>query len=136
MSHYSTIKTRLVEQDYLVRALEDLGYKGKMKVHKRPVRLRGFLGDPRRQKAEIVIPRKHVGRSSNDVGFRRTAQGTYDVMISAYDRGKYSTKWLGRLTQRYAYHAAVDKLRDQGFDIVEETEDRKGQLNVTLRRAV
>ncbi len=136
MSHYSTIKTRLVEQDYLVRALEDVGYKGKVKVYEEPVRLRGYLGDPRRQKAEIVIRRGHVGRASNDIGFRRTAAGTYDAMISGYDRAKHSAKWLGHLTQRYAYYAAVDKLRDQGFEIVEETEDRKGQLNVTLRRAV
>lgn len=136
MSHYTTIKTRLVEQDYLVRALEDMGYKGKVEIHDKPVRLRGYLGDWRRQKAEIVIPRKHVGRASNDLGFKRTAAGTYDAMISGFDRARHNNKWLGRLTQRYAYHAAVDKLRDQGFEIVEETENRRGQLNVTLRRAV
>ncbi len=136
MSHYSTIKTRLVEQAYLLRALEDLGYKGKVKVYDKPIRLRGFLGEPRRQKAEIVIKRKFVGLASNDLGFRRTEEGTYDAMISAYDQKKYSRKWLGRLAQRYAYHAAVDTLRDQGFEIVDETQGQKGQLNVTLRRAV
>lgn len=134
MSHYSTIKTRLVDRDYLVRALEDLGYKGKVEVHDEPVRLRGYLGDLRRQSAEVVIRRKHVGRASNDIGFHLNADGTYDAMISAYDRSKHSAKWLGRLTQRYAYHAAVAKLRDQGFEIVEESQDRAGRLNVTLRR--
>ncbi len=136
MSHYATIKTRLVDQDYLVRALEDIGYKGQVEVHEEPIQLRGYRGDRRRQKAEIVIQRKHVGRSSNDIGFHRTAAGHYNAMISGYDRSRHNKKWLGQLTQRYAYHAAVDKLRDQGFEIVEEAEDKRGQLNVTLRRAV
>lgn len=134
MSHFSTIKTRLVERDYLLRALDDMGFKGKVEVHEEPVPLHGFLGDRRRQKAEIVIPRKHVGRASNDVGFHRNPSGFYDAMISGFDQARFSSKWLGRLTQRYAYHAAVDKLREQGFEIVEETEEKSGQLNVTLRR--
>jgi hypothetical protein len=134
MSHYSTIKTTIVRRDYLVRALEDMGFQGKVQVHDKAVRLRGYLGDWRRQKAEVVIPRKYVGRASNDLGFRQNEQGTYDAIISDYDRRKYSSKWLGRLTQRYAYHAAVETLRQQGFEVVEETRQSGGEIQISLRR--
>jgi hypothetical protein len=134
MSHYSTIRTRLVNREFLVRALADLGFSGKVQVHDQPVQLHGYRGDRRRQRAEVVIPRKYVGRASNDIGFRRNKDDTFDAIISDYDKRKYSKQWLGRLAQRYAYHSAVHTLREQGFAVVDESEESNGQLCITLRR--
>ena len=39
-----------------------------------------------------------------------------------------------KLTQRYAYHAAVDKLQEQGFTIAREESAQDGQVHLTLRR--
>jgi hypothetical protein len=134
MSHYSTIRTKLVNRDFLVRALGDLGFAGKVQVYDEPVRLHGYRGDQRRQRAEVVIPRRYVGRASNDIGFRRNDEGTFDAIISDYDKRKYSQEWLGKLTQRYAYHAAIHTLHEQGFAVVEESKETNGQLCITLRR--
>jgi hypothetical protein len=39
---------------------------------------------------------------SNDLGFKRRADGVFDAIISDYDRCRFSSDWLGRLTQRSA----------------------------------
>ena len=80
--------------------------------------------------------RKFVGAASNDIGFKRQEDGTFEAIISAFDRRKYSQEWLGRLTQRYAYHATRAKLEEQGFAIVSEEKNPAGQIHLVLRRAV
>src|SRR5581483_12511644 len=45
--------------------------------HDKPVHLYGYLGDARPETAEIVLRRFHIGRGSNDVGFKLGADGTY-----------------------------------------------------------
>ena len=135
MSHYSTIRTVLVDRDKLVQSLADLGFAGKVKVHGEAQRLQGYRGDLRNQTAEVIIPRRYVGRSSNDIGFKAGADGVYSAIISNFDRRKYSDKWLGRLTQRYAYHLAVDQLRQQGFELIEEKQQRDQQIHLVLRRS-
>jgi hypothetical protein len=133
MSHFTTIKTRLHDAQALVQALTDLGLKN-VEVHETAQHLFGFLGDKRQQTAEIIIRRKHVGRMSNDLGFKRAADGTFTAIISGFDRSKYDARWMQRLTQRYGYHVACRKLTDQGFDLVKEETQADGRIHLVLRR--
>jgi len=132
MSHFTSIVTVIVDTDGLVKSLADLGY-NKVEVHEEAQHLRGFMGDKRKQTAEVVIRKKHVGRMSNDIGFKRRENNTYEAIISAYDRGRHNNKWLKKLTQRYAYHVACDKLAEQGFDMVSEKQ-ADGEIRMVLRR--
>ncbi len=53
-------------------------------------------------KAEIIIRRKNVGGSSNDIGFVRDAKtGNFSAIISDYDLHKYNKKWLESLSKDY-----------------------------------
>jgi hypothetical protein len=133
MSHFTTLKTRLTETGALIKALADVGFKH-VEVHEQAQHLYGYLGDRRPQTAEVIVRKKYVGRASNDIGFKRRDDGTFDAIISGYDRGKYSQEWLERLTQRYAYHVARAKLEEQGFALVTEEKDRDGRIHLVLRR--
>jgi hypothetical protein len=135
MSHFTTLKTQITDAKALQAALADLGFK-EVEVHETAQHLHGFLGDVRAQTAEVVIRRKHIGWLSNDIGFKRNANGTFDAVISEYDRGWYSHDWLQKLTQRYAYHAARAKLQEQGFDLVTEETQKDGRIHLVLRRMV
>src|SRR6266576_3649780 len=108
MSHFTTIKTKITEAKALLTALADLGFK-EVEFHETPQHLYGYRGDKRAQSAEVIIRRKFVGGASNDIGFKRQADGTFEAIISEFDRRKYSQEWLNRLTQRYAYHATRAK---------------------------
>lgn len=133
MSHFTKLRTRIVDIDALLKALFEMGFKT-VEVHETAEHLYGYQGDKRKQTAEVIIRRKHVGRASNDIGFKRREDGAFDAIISDYDRSKYSQDWLNRLTQRYAYHAARAKLEEQGFVLVTEEAEEGERIHLVLRR--
>ncbi len=132
MSHFSNIRTRIVDRDALVSALEDLGYSPT--VYDVPVPLEGYRGDARDQRAHVVVPRRQVGRLSNDLGFERDDDGTFRAWISDYDSRKHNAKWMNQLTQKYAYRATVSSLERQRFDVVEQQQAKDGTVRLVVRR--
>ena len=135
MSHFTALQTRVIDVDALVMALADVGF-ATVEVHPDSQHLYGYQGDLRPQTAEVIIRREFVGRYSNDIGFKRRPDGAFDAMISEYDRATYSQEWLGRLTQRYAYHTTKAKLAEQGFYLISEEVQRGDEIHLLLRRMV
>jgi hypothetical protein len=133
VSHFTRLKTRITDRAALIKALADVGYK-LVEAHDTPQHLYGYQGDKRAQAAEVIVRRRHIGSLSNDLGFRRTDDGSFEAIISRYDRRKHSQSWLDRLTQRYAYHVARAKLQEQGFDLVSEETVKDGRIHLVLRR--
>jgi hypothetical protein len=133
MSHFTTIKTRLGDVSALVVALNDIGFK-EVELHETAQHLFGYQGDQRQQTAEVIVRRRYLGRASNDLGFKRSEDGTFTAIISEYDRSTYDHKWIQKLMQRYAYRASFQKLKEQGFDLVKEENSVDGQIHLLLRR--
>ncbi len=123
MSHFSRLKTQIIEKEYLLQALSDLGYQyeeGEMSV-------RGFNGN--HAKVEVVIHRP----LSYDIGFRR-AGDSYEIVADWFGvLGLKQKDFANQVMQRYAYHATRAKLEEQGFTLVQE-ETEKGQVRMVLRR--
>lgn len=122
MSHYSKIKTKIMEREALLKALADMGYKT-VEVHDSAQNLFGYQGDMRPEKANIIVRRKYVGRASNDIGFRLMDDGSYEAIVSEYDQQQLGSDWVGKLSQKYAEHAVLSKLEAQGFSIAERQVD-------------
>jgi hypothetical protein len=133
MSHFTTLKTQITDVKALQAALADLGFPT-VESHETAQPLYGYQGDARPQTAEVIVRRQYLGWLSNDLGFTRNSGGTFDAIISEYDRVKYSQEWLDRLTQRYAYHATRAKLEEQGFTLASEEQTKDGQIHLVLRR--
>jgi hypothetical protein len=87
----------------LLAALADLGY---AEVEEgEALALYGYEGRRREETAELVVRRRHLGRASNDLGFRRTAEGFVPV-ISEYDqRALLGGRFLVRLRTAYGERA-------------------------------
>jgi hypothetical protein len=141
MSEYVEIDTHLTDASLLVAALEDLGFpRDVIEIHATAVPLEGYRGDEREQRAEIVIRRLAVGRSSNDLGFARQSDGTFRAIISEYDQRTagslgfaYDRAFLGRLTQRYGLRKIVPHYQAQGYRVsVQQLAD--GTLHVQAER--
>ena len=133
MSHYTAIDTQIVSAEHLVQALEDMGF-CEVEVHEQPQPLRGWLGDARKQKANVIIRKKHLDMASNDLGFVQTRAGTFQACVSDFDRGRFGNPWLQKLTQRYAYHVTQSMLADQAFHVTNEQETDDGTIHLSLRR--
>lgn len=73
--------------EVLLAALAALGWaEGKVEVHAEPQHMYGYTGDKRPEKANVIIRRNNTGiSSSNDVGFLKLADGSYQPIVSDYD---------------------------------------------------
>jgi hypothetical protein len=124
MSHFTRIRTRMVERAYLLAALRDLGYvpeEGELEA-------RGHGGN--RTRVEVRVRT----RSHYDIGFRR-AEGGYEVVADWWGIKDVKQKeFLPQLQQRYAYHAARARLEEQGFALVAEEKQADGRIRLVLRR--
>ena len=135
MSHFTCIQTQIKNQDALLKALVDVGFK-EVEVHETAQHLYGYQGDLRSQTAEVIIRRQYIGSASNDIGFKRQKDGQFEAIISEYDRHKYSQEWLNSLSQRYGYHMLMETAPEQGFTIEEEETLADGTIRVVVARWV
>jgi hypothetical protein len=125
MSAYLTLLTPMTDQDCLLAALTELGFdSSKVEVHATPVNLFGYTGDQRKQQANIVIRRHHIGMGSNDVGFLASATG-YQAFVSGFDHPRFGTGWLTQLNTRYQTHSAAKQERLAAEDRRRMEEERQ-----------
>lgn len=116
MSHFSTIKTQLVSQEHLIQALHDMGVQNLKVDKKETIRFRGH------------------GLLNTEIRFSRNAQGRFEVRISDEQHRTFDTLWFQNLMQRYAYHVAIDMIRQQDFELVNESTSEDNTIHLTLRR--
>jgi len=115
MSRYCDVQTEFTDLNALLAALAELGFtEDQVEVHEAAEHLVGYQGDTRKEMAHVIIRRRHIGRASNDVGFFRKDDGTYAAIISDYDRGRFSERWVGQLKGEYAYHSVRQQMTRRG----------------------
>jgi hypothetical protein len=109
----------MVEHQFLLDGLRDLGYSiegGNVETDGQTVRIRTGIG-----RANMVF------RKSSD-----TYTLTMDTLFGL--PGPANKKFLQQLSQRYAYHAAVSKLQEQGFDLISEEIAEGERIHLVMRR--
>lgn len=127
MSHFTTIKTKIVEKEYLKQALSELGYA----YQEGNVQIRGYQGN--QTSVAIKIPTKNSGY---DIGFRHS-NNSYEIVADWWGiRDIKQDQFLQQVSQRYAYHAAKAKLAEQGFSLVSEEAQEGERIHLVLRRTV
>jgi hypothetical protein len=104
---YCSIETEFRNPEALILALMETGLwtREQVEMHEKAEHLFGYHGDLRPEKANIIIRRKNVGSSSNDIGFQRQEDGTFTAIISEFDKSKYNKSWTDKLKANYAYQA-------------------------------
>ena len=122
MSHFTSIKTKMVEAEYVTQALADMGYRFEVGG----TTIKGFGG---REQVDIKVFTRGY-----DIGLRRTPGGFTIVADWWGVRGVDRKQFEQQLTQRYAYHAAVARLEAQGFTLVQEETQAEQRIHLVLRR--
>lgn len=142
MSHFVDLETQITDTKALVRALERLGFKGKIEIYEKTVPIYGYMGDERPEKAHVVIRKQHVGPSSNDIGFEKRPDGKFVAHISEFDMGTgdyshrkapYGETWQKKLYQLYGVEKSKIEFENKGWDYVEDTDEKeRPRLRVRL----
>ncbi len=123
MSHFTRVRTQIVELAYLKQALDDLAYR----YEEGQLKIRGFAG--RRTPVDLKIHTKGY-----PIGFQK-AGDAYELVADWWGvRGVNQKTFLQEITRRYAYHAAREKLEAQGFALVSEEVQEDEQIHLVLRR--
>ena len=126
MSHFTRMKTKLAKKDYIVQALRDLGYEPR----EGKVRIRGYGGQE--TEVDVMIP---TGNPGYDLGFRKEGN-TYEMVADWYGIHNIDQDaFLNKVQQRYAYQAVMERMKEQGFEVVEE-QDEDNTIHLTVRRVV
>ncbi|MBL8859594.1 MAG: hypothetical protein JNL28_13890 [Planctomycetes bacterium] len=86
------------EQD-LARALGEMGLKN-VEVHPQAQALCDWIGRPTDVLANVIVRRKDLGASSDDMGFVRAEDGTFDLIVSEIHLFRFDKKWLTDLAAR------------------------------------
>ena len=131
MSHFTRIKTKIVDQACLLKALADLGYHT-VEVGS-GLNLFGYHGDMRPDTAEVVVRRKYLTSASNDIGFKLLEDGTYEAIVSEYDTHALRG-WLDNVTQRYAYNVVKQQAEWQGYQVIGEETQVDGTIQLVFQR--
>jgi len=96
-------------------------------------KLRGYLGDLRKQQAHIIIPRNQVGMGSNDVGFENV-NGKFQLHISEYDKlnNIFDYKKLHKIYNTNLVCRAIKKNAKYHLKSKRRRKDGRMELNVEL----
>lgn len=131
MSEYCVVQLTLNDADCIVKALQELGYPAE--VHDSPQNLEGWHGDKRKQKANIIVKRQHIGSAANDVGFLRKDDGTYELIISHYDKSSsHGKKFTQDLLQLHGKYKTLSQAAQMGYMVRSQSVDDKGQLKIRI----
>lgn len=117
MSAYKRIKCTIQDKDTLIKALAVMGLTAQ--IHDAPQALRGYSGDLRQNKAEIIVLKEDLNTvftgASNDLGFTfNNAAQSYDIICSEYD---LAHNLPARVKQAYAKVVIEEALENQYFSV-------------------
>lgn len=131
MSKYSENTTQFKDLKCLLAALVDMGFpleEIEVNTVAKPLHdwhnnKTHYLNGKDDDTAEIIIHRQFVNRrlssgASNDIGFKKNANGTYSAIISEYDSHFANAAWLGKLKTNYAQHGLINQMQKKGFKYV------------------
>ena len=132
VSAYVSVETEFRDGACLAATLRELGYE--VEEHAEGAHLEGYHGDVRPERAHVIVRRQHVGPSANDVGWERTASGSYRAHVSQYDRSAtFTAAKQAELKRRYSRNLVVKTAAAKGYAIASEKTEG-GAIKLVLKR--
>ena len=126
MSHFSTIKTKIKEKPYLIKALQLLQYDVQENVE---------LVNPIDHQHEKVKVDVSIG---NDIGFRLNKDGVYELVadIQTWKDPVPPRRFVEKVTQQYARMIVHNTVKEEGFQVEDEWEMTDNSIEITVSRWV
>ena len=124
MSHFTCVKTKIKKKDFLIKALNTLGYEVQENV---------LLDNPddhdhKQWNVEVAV--------TNDVGFKISQDGTLELVaeLDAWKEPFPVERFLQKVTQTYAKHIVVETAQDKGFEVVTEQKDVDNTIELVVEK--
>lgn len=123
MSHFTRVKTKIVDMLHLKRALDDLD----LQYEEGKVKIRGYMGKKMEVDLRIRLP------GGYDIGFKK-AGDTFEA-VADWDMITSTTQetFVAEVTRRYAASVVKEQLQIEDFGLVEERREGN-EITLTMRR--
>lgn len=133
MSHISKVDTSISDITYLQKAIQTLGYVWKEAEEGRKLTVQGYGKDEIIEECDIAI---NIG-TKYEIGIRKLNEKIEVVAdwwaIETFT-GQKQEEIMNRITRQYAYETVMDKVRGMGYSVVQEDQDVKNNVRITVRR--
>jgi len=133
MSHISKIDTKIKDLNMLKKALDVLNIKYVEAYENSTITLQGYGKD---EEIENCIFEIKTG-CKYSIGIRKVNE-SYEVVADWWAvetfTGQKQDEIMNKITRQYAYETIMDKVKDMGYSVVEENEDTKNNIHLTVRR--
>ena len=126
MSHFSTIKTKITDKDFLIKALNTLGYSVEENVM---LHIEGDHGDGHADEhVEVAV--------THDVGFRKVNDGTFQLIaeLDTWEEPFPIERFLQKVTQAYAKCIVVETVQEKGFEVVTESKSVENTIEIVAEK--
>jgi hypothetical protein len=101
-------------KDCLIEALEARFGKGNVEFHETAQPLIGYQGDVRTTKANVIVRRRFVGGSSNDIGYE-FRDGKCVEHVSEFDQGIFKVEQRRAMYAKYAENVLAKVAKKRGW---------------------
>ena len=126
MSHFSRIKTKITDKDFLIKALNSLGYSAQENVL---LHIEGDHGlDHADEHVEVAV--------MHDVGFKKINDGTFQLIaeLDTWEEPFPIERFLQKVTQAYAKCIVEDTVQAQGFEVVTESKSVDNTIEIVAEK--
>ena len=127
MSHFSTIKTQLKEEEPLIKALNNLGYI----INQEQKLVKGYRGKFTAVDISMNLP------GETKVGFKWDNNSSTYELVTDLDLWKFELpveRFISKVTQMYAYQTIISKTKEDGYKIVEQNNQNDGSIELVLTK--
>ena len=126
MSHFTCIKTKIKEKDFLIKALNTLGYEAQENV----LLEKPDDHDHKQWNVEVAV--------TDDVGFKRSQDGTLELVVEldTWNLDVPVSRFIDKLTQQYAIENIKTQTVEKGYDVESEVKNLDGSVELVVTRWV
>jgi len=128
MSHFTQVKTNLTQAKTLKKALSRMGFE--VVEADEGVSVRGFFGNTEAADFKILT------RTHYDIGFKKTIDGSYELLgdwdLMPKVAGIEKESFTQHLKREYARESIQEIAQEKGFDIQVEESEETGEIQMVL----
>jgi hypothetical protein len=133
MSHIAKVDTKINDLISLKKALKSLNIQYAEAEEGKTLTLKGY---GKNEEIQNCIMEIKTG-SSYSIGIRKKEKG-YEIAADWWAietfTGQKQEDLINKITRQYAYETIMDKVKQMGYSIVQEEQDAKETLRITVRR--
>lgn len=127
MSHFSEVKTKIKNKEFLIKALKQLGHQ--VEDNNESATVRGFMGDTQTADFKILTDTHY------DIGFKKNAEGYYEV-IADWDvlpkLGIEQENFTNSVKKEYAKTTIIETAKQKGLEV--SMTENEGQLELVVSK--